>query len=80
MISPPVSPLRPKSPHPGVFRATPPAIFSPVFGLLGLGLAWRRGVVAFDLPVGLAEMLLGVATLLYLFCIVALFGQGSSQP
>jgi tellurite resistance protein len=51
--------------------ATPSTIFSPVFGLLGLGLAWRRGVVVLDLPSSFAEILLAAATLLYLFCVIA---------
>ena len=55
----------------GEGRAAPPTIFSPVFGLLGLGLAWRNGVVAFDLPSNIAEILLAAATLLYLFCVIA---------
>jgi len=58
-------------PTPGRWRRTPPAIFPPVLGLFGLGLAWRAGAPAFGLPGGVAEMLLGAVTLLYLFCLAA---------
>lgn len=56
---------------PGLWRATPPAIFPPVMGLFGLGLAWRRGVDAFGFPGGVAELLLGAVSLLFLFCLIA---------
>ncbi len=51
----------------GLWRRTPPAIFPPVLGLLGLGLAWRRGAGEFGLPQAIADALLGAVTLLFLF-------------
>lgn len=52
-------------------QRTPPAIFPPVFGLLGLGLAWRRAEGVFGIPPGLADMLLGMVSLLLLWCLFA---------
>ena len=65
MTRPPIPPLRPlPPPRPGFFRQTPPAIFVPMFGLFGLGLAWRRAEVVFVLPQGLGDTILGAVTLL----------------
>ena len=62
----------PAKPTPkGLFRRTPPAAFPPILGLMGLGLAWRRGVDQFALPSALAEAFLGAVTLLALFAFVA---------
>lgn len=58
-------------PAPGLWRRTPPAIFPPVMGLFGLGLALRAGAPALGYPAALAEALLGAVTLLYLFTLVA---------
>ncbi len=52
-------------PKPGFGRRTPPAIFVPVFGLFGLGLGWRAAGSPF------ADVILGAATLLLLFALVA---------
>ncbi|MBI1217395.1 MAG: tellurium resistance protein [Rhodobacteraceae bacterium] len=65
-----MKPFRP-APRPAFWSATPPAIFPPLLGLLGLGLAWRRGLAALGLPGDPAEMLLGGLTLLALFCYLA---------
>ena len=59
------------TPRPGRFRQVPPAIFTPIFGLLGLGLAWRRASGALSLPGGVAELLLGAGVALYLFAVFA---------
>lgn len=56
---------------PGLWRRTPPAIFPSIMGLFGLGLAWRRGIAVFGLPEGLGEVILGAATLLFLFAAMA---------
>lgn len=61
----------PPQPRPTFWSATPPAIFPPLLGLLGLGLAWRRGLAALGLPGDPAEALLGAVTLLALFCFIA---------
>lgn len=63
---PPVASGRPR-----LWEATPPAIFPPIMGLFGLGLAWRLGVGEFGLPAGLPEALLGAVCLLYAFAAVA---------
>jgi tellurite resistance protein len=80
MTRPPLPPLPPIPPRPGLFRQTPPAAFTPVFGLLGLGLAWRRAAEAFALPGGWAEMLLGAVTLLYLFVLAAYLAKAARRP
>lgn len=59
---------------------TPPAIFPPVMGLFGLGLAWRRAFDAAGLPGGLAEALLGAVSLLWLFCVAAYLGKVAQRP
>lgn len=59
-----------KMPKPGLWRRTPPAIFPPIMGLFGLGLAWRTASVQLGVaPLG--EMILGAATLLFAFALVA---------
>lgn len=55
----------------GLFRRTPPAIFTPIFGLFGLGLAWRRAVDGFGISPALGDFILGFVSLLYLFFIIA---------
>jgi len=59
--------------RPARFSRTPPAIFPPILGLLGLGLALRHASAALDLPASAAEMLLGATTALWL---LALFAYG----
>ncbi len=53
--------------NPPFWRRMPPAVFAPILGLFGLGLAWRRAVPAFDIPAGWSDALIGATTLLYLF-------------
>jgi len=59
------------TPRPPFADQTPPAIFPPVFGAFGLGLAWRRAAEAFAVPAGVGDLILGAVTLLFLFCAVA---------
>ena len=59
------------TPRPRFGDATPPAIFPPILGLFGLGLAWRRATGVFAVPEGAADLLLGAVTLLFLFCLAA---------
>jgi tellurite resistance protein len=59
---------------------TPPAIFPPVMGLFGLGLAWRRGMEVTGLPGGIAEALLGAVSLLYLFALGAYLAKLWQRP
>ncbi len=70
----------PKMTPKGLFRRTPPAMFPPVLGLMGLGIAWRRGVGQFALPPDLAELFLGAVTLLALFTLVAYGAKVVRRP
>lgn len=59
---------------------TPPAIFPPIMGLFGLGLAWRRAADEIGMGAPLAEALLGAVSLLYLFCVAAYLGKVRQRP
>lgn len=50
---------------------TPPAIFPPIFGLLGIGLAWRRAEPVFQAPPAVSQLILGAVSLLFLFALGA---------
>jgi len=67
---------------PGLWRRTPPAIFPPVMGLLGLGLGWRLlGERLANLAIAsVAEAALGAVALLYLFCVVAWVAKPLRRP
>lgn len=65
---------------PGLWRRTPPAIFPPIFGLLALGLAWRRAVPVFDVPAAVGEAILGAVTLLFLFAALAYGAKAVRRP
>lgn len=65
-------PLR--MPKPGLWRRTPPAIFPPIMGLFGLGLGWRAAGVA------LADAILGAATLLVIFALMAYLAKSLRRP
>ncbi|KEO56361.1 hypothetical protein [Thioclava pacifica] len=70
----------PKMTPKGLFRRTPPAMFPPVLGLMGLGIAWRRGVREFALPPDLAELFLGAVTLLAVFTLLAYVAKIVRRP
>ena len=61
---------------PKLFARTPPAIFPSILGLLGLGLAARKGVAVLGMQDsalgGMVEAALGALTFLWLFALVAL--------
>ncbi len=57
--------------RPGRFDRVPPAVFPAILGLLGLGLALRRGLDAAGLPIGLADLLLGAAAVLWAYAVFA---------
>ncbi|MBN2905894.1 MAG: tellurium resistance protein [Rhodobacteraceae bacterium] len=59
------------TPRPRFGDQTPPAIFPPLLGAFGLGLAWRRAGEVFAAPTAVSELILGAVTLLFLFCLVA---------
>lgn len=61
----------PRPVPPGLWRRVPPAIFPPVLGGLGLALAWLAGVDAFALPLGLAQLLVGMIAALAAFGLAA---------
>lgn len=69
---------------PRIFARTPPAIFPVLLGLLGLGLAARRGVGILgeaETPVGgLVETALGAILVLWAFAILALLAKGLRRP
>ncbi|MCK0138893.1 tellurium resistance protein [Aliiroseovarius sp. F47248L] len=65
---PPPPPLPPKT---RMFQRMPPAVFTPIMGVFGLGLAWRRAADTLSAPTAIGEMLLGAVTLLFLFCLAA---------
>ncbi|MBR3370864.1 MAG: tellurium resistance protein [Rhodobacteraceae bacterium] len=58
-------------PKPGFGRRTPPAIFAPIMGLFGLGLAWREGAGMFGMPPAIGDMILGAVAVLFVFAVVA---------
>lgn len=77
---PPPPPL--VTPPPGLWRRTPPAIFPPVMGLFGLGLAWRTlaaqpGMTPLA-PVG--EAILGAVLLLGAFALIAWLAKPLRRP
>lgn len=49
-------------------------------GLFGLGLAWRIGAEEFGLPQGLAEVLLGAVSALYVFSLLAYLAKLLRRP
>ncbi len=65
---PPPPPLAPKLP---LFARTPPAIFPPIMGAFGLGLAWRSYADSFAKAPIVSDLILGGVTLLFLFALVA---------
>lgn len=56
--------------RPALFARMPPAVFPVLMGLLGVGLALRRGLAAFGLPADMGELVLGLAVALWLFAAV----------
>lgn len=70
--------------RPALFARMPPAVFPPIMGLLGLGLALRRGLPVLGLPeelaVGLAETVLGIAVALWLFAITGYAVKLARRP
>ena len=65
---PPPPPVPPRA---GLFRRVPPAIFPAIFGLLGLALAWRRGVEVFGMNGALVELGVGAVSFVFAVGLVA---------
>ena len=68
------------SPRVGPLRRVPPAIFSALLGVLGLGLAWRTGAGSLGVPAGLIEACLGAVSLLFAFGLGAYAGKVALRP
>lgn len=56
---------------PGLWRRTPPAIFPPIMGLMGLGLTWRAASEETGITNAPGDFILGLVTLLFLFSLLA---------
>ncbi|PRX38100.1 tellurite resistance protein [Meinhardsimonia xiamenensis] len=78
-LRPTVSRTMPPAPAP-LFSRTPPAIFPVLFGLLGLGLAWRRAAEALGVPAAVGELVLGAVTLLWTFAALAYLAKVARRP
>ena len=75
--------MRFKAPNPtprGLWMRTPPAIFPPVMGLFGLGLAWRRAAQTLGAPTGIGDAILGATTVLFVFCAIAYAAKVIRRP
>lgn len=66
--------------RPARFARMPPAVFPVMLGLIGLGLALRRGLDAAGLPVGLAEAVLGAVSVLWAFAAFAYLAKMARRP
>ena len=65
---------------PKLFAKTPPAIFPVVLGLLGLGLALRKGLAVLGLPGGVVEAVLGALLVFWGFATLALLAKIARRP
>jgi tellurite resistance protein len=63
-----------------LFAKMPPAVFPALLGLLGLGLALRRGVAFLGLPNGAVEAALGAVLGLFVFALLALAVKFARRP
>ncbi len=63
-----------------LFARTPPAIFPPILGLLGLAGAVRLALGRMGWDQGLADLLAGVAVALWLFATVAYLAKVARRP
>ncbi|MFV2038243.1 MAG: tellurium resistance protein, partial [Paracoccaceae bacterium] len=59
---------------------TPPAVFGPVLGLFGLGLAWRRAAAVFGTPESAAEIALAAISLLFLAALLSYLSKLAMRP
>jgi tellurite resistance protein len=73
-------PPPPLATAPGRWRRVPPAIFTPIMGLLGLGLAWRALGATLPAVAGLAEAFLGAVVLLFAFAALAWASKPLRRP
>ncbi|MFB2593294.1 tellurium resistance protein [Paracoccus sp. p4-l81] len=70
----------PKPVNAGLWARTPPALFPALMGVIGLALAWRRGIAAFSLPQGLADLLAGAVALLAAFALLTITVKIARRP
>ncbi len=66
--------------RPARFARMPPAVFSPILGLIGLVLALRRGLYALQLPLDAADLLAGIALALWGFAALSYAGKLARRP
>ncbi|HOZ34108.1 MAG TPA: hypothetical protein PLM52_14625 [Tabrizicola sp.] len=66
--------------RPALFARTPPAIFPPILGLLGLVLALRLAVARLGGDPGPADLVAGVAVALWGFATFAYLGKLARRP
>ena len=66
--------------RPALFARTPPAIFPPILGLLGLVLALRLAVARLGGDPGPADLVAGVAVALWGFATLAYLGKLARRP
>jgi tellurite resistance protein len=73
---------RPGAPAPSTRfgEATPPAIFPPVLGALGLGVAWRRAAEVFPVPALAGEFVLAASAALYVLCLASYVTKLARRP
>lgn len=75
-MTPPVFPPR----RSAAFAQTPPAIFPPILGLLGLAIALRLALAATGLPPAQGELLSGAALALWAFAALAYAAKIARRP
>lgn len=74
---PPPPPIPPKT---RLFQRMPPAVFVPIMGVFGLGLAWRRAVDTMGAPDAIGDLILGAVTLIYIFGLMAYMMKLIQRP
>lgn len=63
-----------------LFARMPPAVFAVALGVLGLALALKRALAEAQLPQGLADLVMGLAVGVWLFCAVAYATKIARRP
>ncbi len=62
------------------WRKTPPALFPSIFGLVGLGMAWRRASGMSEFAGAIADLILGAVALLMVFAVGAYALKAAARP
>ncbi len=63
-----------------LWRRTPPAIFPVTLGFLGLSLAWRGAANVLPIPAFIGDLMMGVATLFFLFFFASYVAKIIARP